>query len=129
MFLPHGTYHGRVAPGDVRDLLAAFAAGHVDLEHYRGRSAFPFPVQAAECALRKSEGLPGIDDLALLTSQRLGDDAWHVRFRTPDGTTHRLDVVAEPGEPELLTCDAAEPRRPRHYRVTAHHVVAARMRK
>jgi hypothetical protein len=122
--LPHGTYHGRVEPRDVASLLSALAAGRVDLDRYRGRSAFPFPVQAAEQALRESEGLLGLDDLALVGSERRGDDTWRVRLRTIDGAVHRLDVVAELGEPELLTCDAAEPRRPRRYHVTAHRVVA-----
>ncbi|MCZ7589810.1 MAG: hypothetical protein M5U27_13335 [Gaiella sp.] len=121
--LPHGTYHGRVEPGDVPGLLAALGANGVDLGHYRGRSAYSFPVQAAERALRGSEGLLGVDELALVGSERSADDAWRVRFRTPDGATHRLDVVAELGESALLTCDAAEPRRPRHYHVTAHAVV------
>jgi hypothetical protein len=127
--LPHGTYHGRVEPGDVPGLLAAIGANGVDLDRYRGRSAHSFPVQAAERALRESEGLSGVDDLAVVASERRGDDAWRIRLRAPDGRTHRLDVVADAGEPELLTCDAAEPRRPRHYRVTAHRVLGARVRK
>ena len=56
--LPHGTYHGRVAPGDVPGLLAALAAGRVDLDRYRGRSAYSFAVQAAERALRETRGPP-----------------------------------------------------------------------
>jgi hypothetical protein len=124
--LPHGTYHGRVAPDDVPRLLSALARREVDLETYRGRSAYPFPVQAAEQAVRKPEGLRGVDDVTLLGSERRGADAWRVRLRTPDGAAHRLDVVAEPGEPELLTCEAAEPRRPRRYRVTEHLVRTAR---
>jgi hypothetical protein len=124
--LPHGTYHGRVAPGDVTRLLSALARGNVDVGSYRGRSAYPFPVQAAEQAVRESQGLHGVDDLTLLGSERRQTDAWRVRFRTPDGAAHRLEVVAELGEPELLTCEAAEPRRARRYRVTEHVVGAPR---
>lgn len=123
--LPHGTYHGRVAPSDVPGVLAAIAAGGVELVRYRGRSAYSFPVQAAESALREAEGLLALDDIVLLGSERRGGGGWRIRFRTPDGATHRLDVVGELGEPELLTCDASEPRRPRHYRVTAHRVLRA----
>jgi hypothetical protein len=126
--LPHGTYHGRVEEGDVPGLLDALAAGRVDLDRYRGRSAYPFPVQAAERALREAEGALGLDDLVLLGSERRGRDTWRVRFRTPDGAVHQLDVVAEHGEPELLTCDAAELRRPRRHRITAHRVLGARTR-
>jgi hypothetical protein len=118
--LPQGTFHGRVAPDDVPGLLRAVARGRVDLDRYRGRSAYSFAVQAAERALRETEGLLGLDDLVLLGSEHRDADSWRVRFRTVDGATHRLDVVAELGDPELLTCEAAEPRRPRRFRVTDH---------
>ena len=126
--LPQGTFHGRVAPGDVPGLLEAMARGRVDLDRYRGRSAYPFAVQAAERELRETEGLLGLDDLELLGSERRGDEAWRVRFRTPDGATHRLDVVAELGEPVLLTCEAAQQRHPRHFRVAARRTTRARPR-
>ena len=126
--LPQGTFHGRVDPGDVPGLLKAMARGRVDLDRYRGRSAYSFAVQAAERALRETEGLLGLDDLVLLGSEHRGEESWRVRFRTPDGATHRLDVVSELGEPELLTCEAAEHRRPRSFRVTAHRVTRGRLR-
>jgi hypothetical protein len=119
--LPHGLYFGRVGPEDVDPLLAALASGMVDLARYRGRSAYSFPVQAAEQAIRESESLLGIDDLALVGSKRLGADRWRVGFRTPDDAVHELDVEAVPGdEPVYLTCEAAEPRHARHHHVTAH---------
>ncbi len=124
--LPQGTFHGRVAPDDVPGLLKAMARNRVDLDRYRGRSAYSFAVQAAEQALRETENLLGLDDLVLLGSEHRGDEAWRVRFRTPDGATHRLDVVEDLGEPELLTCEAAEPRASRHLRVAAHRTTRAR---
>jgi hypothetical protein len=124
--LPQGTFHGRVEPADVPPLLDALARGRVDLDRYRGRSAYSFAVQAAERALREAEGLLGLDDLVLLGSEHRGDETWRVRFRTPSGATHRLDVVSELGQPELLTCEAVEHRRPRRFRVTAHRATRAR---
>jgi hypothetical protein len=116
--LPHGLYYGRVDPDDTANLLAEHAAGRIDLERYRGRSAFSFPVQAAERAIRESEGLPGIDDLTFL-----GADSHGVRFRTPDGAVHEVQVEAtHTGEPVYLTCESAEPKLARHYAVTAHRV-------
>ena len=88
--LPHGLYYGRVAPADARRVLAATSAGKVELERYRGRSAYPFRVQAAEQALRESEGLIGIDDLELVGTARGDDGTWRVRFRTPDAAVHEL---------------------------------------
>jgi len=126
--LPQGTFHGRVEPGDVLGLLKAMARGRVDLDRYRGRGAYSFAVQTAERALRETESLPELDDLVLLGSEHRDDGTWRVRFRTPDGATHRLDVESELGEPELLTCDAAEERRPRRFHVTGHRVTRARER-
>jgi hypothetical protein len=123
--LPHGLYYGRVEPDDVEAVLEAQAAGRIDLEHYRGRSAHSFPVQAAERAVREHTGLLAVGDLTFLGSKAQGDDAWRVRFRTPDDATHEVDVAAVVAdEPAYLTCDAAEPKRPRRYDVTAHRVVS-----
>jgi len=117
--LPHGLYYGRVGPGDVGRLLAAHAAGRVDLDRYRGRSAYSFPLQAAEHALREAEGLVGIDDLALAGSERMGDAAWRVRFRASDGVVHEVDVCEEAAdEPAYLTCGAGEPKRALRYAAT-----------
>lgn len=117
--LPQGLYYGRVGPGDVGRLLAAHAAGRVDLDRYRGRSAYSFPLQAAEQAIREAEGLAGIDDLALAGSERLGDAAWRVRFRAADGVVHEVDVGEEEAEePVFLTCGAEEPKRALRYTAT-----------
>ena len=91
--LPHGLYYGRVAPADAARVLAATSAGKVELERYRGRSAYPFRVQAAEQALRESAGLTGIDDLELVETARGDDGSWRVRFRTPDAAVHELHVA------------------------------------
>jgi hypothetical protein len=117
--LPHGLYYGRVEPEDTSALLAAHAAGRIDLDRYRGRSAFSFPVQAAERAIRESEELMGIDDLAFLGADSRGT----VRFRAADGAVHEVQVEAtHADEPAYLTCESAEPKLARRYVVTAHQV-------
>jgi hypothetical protein len=123
--LPHGLYYGRVEPADVEELLAGHDGGRIDLERYRGRSAYPFDVQAAEQAIRESEGLAGVSDLVLVGVTRLGEDARRVRFRAPDGAVHQVDVTTvHADEPEYLTCDADEPRFARRYVVTAQRVLS-----
>ena len=118
--LPQGLYYGRVEPGDVAALLAAHAAGRVDLERYRGRSAYSFPVQAAEHAVRESADLLGIDDLAPVGCERLEPGAWRVRIRTAAGELYEADVVEEHAdEPSYLTCGAGEPKRACLYAATA----------
>jgi hypothetical protein len=123
--LPQGLYYGRVGPGDVDSVLAAHSATQIDLDRYRGRSAYSFPVQAAERAVRERTALLGIGDLVFLGSRTQGEDAWLVRFRTPDDAVHEVDVAAVVArEPVYLTCDSAEPKRPRRHEVTAHRVVS-----
>jgi len=118
--LPQGLYYGRVGPGDAGRLLAVHAAGRVDLDRYRGRAAYSFPLQAAEHALREAEGLVGIDDLVLAGSERVGGAAWRVCFRAPDGVVHEVDVCEEAAdEPAYLTCGAEEPKQALRYAATA----------
>jgi hypothetical protein len=116
---PHGLYYGRVEPGAVDSLLEANADGRVDLEHYRGRAAYTFPVQAAEHAIREAEGLLGIGDLTLVRFRATAEERWRVRFRA-EAAVYEVDVEAVlADEPVYLTCGAAEPTRPRHFCATA----------
>ena len=100
--------------------MAAHGQGRVELERYRGRAAYSFQVQAAEQAIRESEGLLGIGDLELVRCRSEGEDAWRVRFRGPEKAVFEVDVAAQLAEePVFLTCGAATPSRPRHFRATA----------
>jgi hypothetical protein len=117
---PEALYYGRVEPGDAAALLAAHEDGRIDLPRYRGRAAYSFQVQAAEQAIRESEGLLGIGDLRLVRCRAEGEDAWRVRFRGPEMPDFEVDVLAELGKDEVyLTCSASRPSRPRHFRATA----------
>ena len=113
--LPDGLYFGRVGPSAVARLLDTYLAGHIDLDHYRGRCSYTFPAQAAEHALRLELRLTGIADLSLDRIGRDGDE-WKVAFRTSDGQVHERTVVAELGELTYLTCDAEQLQRPRRFR-------------
>ena len=125
--LPQGLYFGRVGRADVWPLLDEYLAGRIALEHYRGRSCYPFHVQAAEAAVRAAAGLAGVDDLRLVELESLGDGASRVSFVAgPTGEVHEVDVAAELGEPTHLTCSAVTPVRPRRFVATAHRVSATR---
>jgi hypothetical protein len=118
--LPEGLFYGRVSPEETSALMDEHSRGKLLLERYRGRSAFSFPVQAADHALRVEDGLVGIDELAYAGGERVSEGLWRVRFRNPDGVVHELEVVEELGdEPVYLTCGAATPRRARRFRATA----------
>jgi hypothetical protein len=112
--LPHGLYYGRVDRDDVGTVLDHHFAGELELEHYRGRSCWPFAVQAAERRVRAEEGLTGLTDLSLAGVKREGDTRWTVTFETRTGA-REIDVVEEPGELTLLTCSSAVARRPRRF--------------
>jgi sucrase/ferredoxin-like protein len=109
VFLPQGLYFGRVAPAEAWQVLDEYLAGRIDLDHYRGRSAYTFSEQAAELAVRGATGLRGIGDLELVER-----DGAHVCFRAG---SRRFDVgvVYEPGALTYLTCSADTLRHPRHY--------------
>lgn len=109
--LPHGLYHGRVPLDRAGEFAAAVRGNRVWLPGYRGRSVWPFPVQAAEVAVRQRTGHTRIDDV------RVRD------WCEQDATTEvRLDVadvertvVVDTHRDErswCLTCRATEERHP-----------------
>jgi hypothetical protein len=110
--LPHGLYYGRVAREDAVRLVDEHLAGRLLLDRYRGRSVYPFPVQAAEQSVRADENLNAIDALHLR-----GVDGGRVAFAERSGTVHERIVEEAPGEPRFLTCNAKEERRPPSYSV------------
>ena len=119
--LPEGLYFGRVGEEDVVPLLASYLDGEIDLERYRGRSAYTFAVQAAERVVRESTGLRGIDDVSL-GGVRAGESGWTVELLTAEGR-HEVDVVSEMSEePVFLTCSAATPQRARRFVATDRRV-------
>ena len=117
--LPDGIFFGRVGPGEAEGVAAELAAGRIDLERYRGRSCFPFPVQAAERRIREDTGLTGVDDLLFVGWEPAAAGRWTVRFCVDaSGETHEAEVEERIGEPAYLTCGAEEERRPRSYVAT-----------
>jgi hypothetical protein len=111
VFLPEGLYFGRVAPTDAWSVLDEYLAERIDLDHYRGRSAYTFAEQAAELAIRRGSGLRGLSDLELEEHEGA-----HVRFRA-GSRVFDAGVVFEPGELTYLTCSAKRLRHPRHFAV------------
>jgi hypothetical protein len=112
--LPHGVYYGRVDRDDVADVLDHHFSGRLALDRYRGRSCWPFNVQAAERRVRAEEGLTGLTDLSLAGVTREGESRWTVRFETRVGQRD-VEVVEDAGELTLLTCSSPVARRPRRY--------------
>lgn len=107
LVLPYGLYYGRLTPFDAAAFVASHRAGLLDLEHLRGRSSYPFAVQAAEIYLRRHLDERRIAPLQLEQSAReggetrvvfgIGGDRWQVRVHT------------ERSRPRQLTCRGAAP--------------------
>jgi hypothetical protein len=111
--LPHGVYYGRVDRDEVPGLVDEYLAGRISLAHYRGRSCWPFAVQAAERRIRAEEGLTALDDLSLNGLEEAGG-RWTVSFSTREGP-REVEVAAELGELTQLTCNADAAKRPLRY--------------
>jgi len=106
---PHGLYLGRVRPDEAARVAGVYAEGRVPLEHLRGRSCYPMPVQAAEVALRTQEGLDGLDDVALERTETAAGVSTST-FATPGGR-FTVSLAIEETRASFLTCHSpvAEP--------------------
>ena len=117
--LPHGLYYGRLNGASAATALDELLADRVHLEPYRGRSCYPFAVQAAERAVREDTGLLGLDDLELVAAHRRDDGAWTVAISARGRGIQEVDLREELGELVHLTCSAEALRRPKRFVITA----------
>jgi len=69
LVLPTGIQLGRIPRDDAQALVSRALDGRIDLAHFRGRTCYPAPVQAAEIAVRKARALGHVDDLVLLAAE------------------------------------------------------------
>jgi hypothetical protein len=110
--LPSGHYYGRLESQDAAGLAASVHAGRLDLDHLRGRTAYPFAVQAAEVHLRRELGETRTEAVRLLRTSRAGDRTTAV-FEVSEaesgspGGTWAVGVRTGHREERLLTCRAA----------------------
>jgi hypothetical protein len=116
--LPQGVMYGRVLPERVPDVVSAHDAGRVVLPLYRGRTCYPFPVQAAEALLREALGEDNIEAFELRQRSREGK-VWTVEFQhLADDALHRVVLERNPTAlQELLTCTAKHPQSAPGYRL------------
>jgi hypothetical protein len=118
---PHGMYFGRVGPEAALDVVTAYGEGRVVLDHYRGRSAFSPPVQAAEHAVRTRHRVDGVDALILAVHQELGNGRHRVEF-DQDARRHVVEVQVADRDPELLTCKSVVPHVIRAFRTSESYL-------
>jgi hypothetical protein len=105
LVLPQGLYYGRVGAAEAPALATGHLAGHLDLDHLRGRSGFPFPVQVAEVAVRRETGETRTDAVRLVATRSAGAETAVVL--DVSGTSYDVLVrCTQPEQGRLLTCRA-----------------------
>ena len=99
---PRGDYFGRLDRDVAPTVIAGYLDGRIDIEHHRGRTCYPFAVQAAEAWVRHQLRLDGIDQVVPLDWRgdvvRLsvdGDRTVSVRVTTSADATARFLTCAE----------------------------------
>jgi hypothetical protein len=103
--LPNGLYYGRLDPSSAVAVAGSHVSGQLDLDHLRGRSGFPTPVQAAEVALRRHLGETREGALRLDHRHTEGVDTEAVFV--VGGESYVVNVhSAWSDKPERLTCKA-----------------------
>jgi len=113
---PHGMYFGRLDPSSGVEVARAYTSGDVDLDHYRGRSCYPFAVQSAEGFVRRRTGLTGVDDLMLVSALQVEPDVLESTFDGPGGRSFVQRVRRHPADvARVLTCHGTRADRPPVY--------------
>lgn len=110
---PHGLFYAHVTEAGGRTIIAEYEQERLVLEGYRGRSSYPYPVQAAEFFIRTETGLAAIEALGYLRHERTGEKSWLVRFvEAGAGRIHEAHIAARPSEfQHYITCQSAEEKR------------------
>jgi hypothetical protein len=106
--LPHGLAFGRLDPNSAVSTAREYAAGRLDLEHLRGRSALPPAAQFAEIALRRATDLYDLDDLRLAKVETDGDATWIVTLNGRDGRAWAVNVHSARLETPILESCSSE---------------------
>ena len=104
LHLPYGISYGRLRPESAPEVLQMALDGKIAFYHYRGRTIYAEPVQAAEVLLRRGLGIEGVDALSLLRSEDLRDGLWRVQFAGADQVYEIVLQRAETGAQIHLSC-------------------------
>lgn len=97
--LPYGLYFGRVDRENAGGVITGVRDGTIPLEHFRGRSVWPRPAQAAEMFVRRAVGDDAIPGWRLVEHGQVGDSLWRSVFDTPGGVfAASVELVELPGE-------------------------------
>lgn len=122
---PDGIFYGHVTEENTELIVKEYYERRIVLTNFRGRSCYPFPVQAAEFFARRETGFHGIGDLKFVNYDPLKPNEWRVTFLSEiDAKVHQVSLRSHLSEFEnRLTCSSSEPRRVVQYSLIEHQVL------
>lgn len=111
--LPKGAYFGRVPATGANSLIEDYRRGVLDLDRFRGWSALPFAVQAAEIETRRNLRLDKIEDITTDSWRKTKDTEVEVHMTTEGYGPLKVTVtLGRHDDAYYLTCKAEQPARP-----------------
>lgn len=110
VILPEGLYYGGLDSDTAREVVSAHAIGLLEPAHYRGRSSYPAPAQAAEHYLRAHLGERRISAVVMKSIQQLDLNRWATRLVHADGAAFDVEISStHTAAMHRLTCAATRP--------------------
>ena len=95
--LPSGSYYGYAHPEAAGQIAAAEREGQIHLLHFRGRSCYASPIQAADAFLRRKTGHTDLLRYRLAEVEMTANTSWTCRFEDRiDSRTYCVHVRSEP---------------------------------
>ena len=104
MYLPDGLSYGRLRKENAAGVLQAALDGNIALNHFRGRTIYNEPIQAAEILLRKELNLTGIDAVRVTRAQELEPKRWRVDIEANERSNELLVEQQDTGNRVHLSC-------------------------
>lgn len=125
---PHGLFYAHVMEEAGKAIIEQYEQRRLVLNNYRGRACYSYPVQAAEFFVRSESGLTGLDDLRYSSYERVNENAWRVRFATPDeATVYEAKVVRVLSEfASYHTCHSTEEKPVVQYSLDDYRMISDR---
>jgi hypothetical protein len=94
---PSGNFYGYAQPEAAGRIAAAEREGRIHLPHFRGRSCYADPVQAADAFLRRATGHTDLLRYRLVEMESSGERSWTCRFDDRfEEMTYCVQIRSEP---------------------------------